>query len=140
MFDNMFTTTKYLKTGLNASMMRTEVIANNMANVNTPDFKASKVEFETMFREALDSKKTEDEFEMRRTRPGHLPFGDSSLELDAVKPIVTEQTDTVMRMDGNNVDIDIEATEQAKNAFYYATLLQKLNGEYSRIRLAISGR
>lgn len=141
MFDDIFSSTKYLKTGLNASMMRGEVIANNIANVNTPDFKASRVEFESMFQEALRKKtEGEDGFAMRRTRPGHLPFGDDTISLDDIEPVVTPLTDKTMRMDGNNVDIDIEASEQAKNGILYQTLLQKLNGEYTRIRLAISGR
>ena len=43
-----------------------------------------------------------------------------------------------MKMDGNNVDIDYENVELAKNTLYYNTLVEKLNSEFSMLRLAIT--
>jgi len=121
-----------LQRGIGASWKRNSVILDNIANVDTPDFKASEVHFEQFFKNAF----REDGFEYKRTRDTHmqLGFGDSNLD-GVVVP-----TDTVERMDGNNVDIDKETTDFAKNAIFYNALLRKVNGQFNQLRTAIKGQ
>jgi len=121
-----------MQKGLSASWMRNAVIRNNIANVETPNFKASVVEFESLFKKAL----TEEGFEGRMTHSGHRELGRGSI--DNVRPMLRESRELSMRMDGNNVDIESENVRLAQNSLYYNTLMEKLNGEIRRLRMAIS--
>ncbi len=131
MIDKIFKSTAYLEKGLDASWTRNEVITNNIANVDTVGFKRSEVEFESIFKEALEN----GSFEAKRTREGHMYMGSS--DLDSISPNVIMDGSTSMRLDGNNVDIDYESAELAKNTIYYNTLIQKLTSEFTRLRMAI---
>lgn len=131
MIKNIFDSTKYLEKGLDAAWLRNQVISNNIANADTPNFKSSSVEFEDVFSAALE----QDGMANKQTRDGHISFSASA---DSVIPVVMENNDTSMKMDGNNVDIDYENVELAKNTIYYNTLVEKLNSEFSMLRLAIT--
>jgi flagellar basal-body rod protein FlgB len=134
MLPDIFRTTDLLQKGLNAAQLRQDTIANNIANVDTPGFKASSVEFESYMKDALEN----DGFEARMTRDKHIVFDDGNA--GDVQPAVVTDNSTSMRMDGNNVDIDSEMSALAKNNIYYNTLVMKLNGELERLKLAIDGR
>lgn len=131
MFDRIFNDTQYLRSGLNASALRNQVISNNIANAETPGFKSSSVEFENMFLNALE---TEGGFRPKATRDKHRT---SSSSIKDVSAAVIQNTNTTMRMDENNVDIDFQNAELAKNQIYYEALIEKLNSEYRRLRMAI---
>ena len=131
MFDKLFSHTNTLQKGLDATALRSKVINNNIANAETPGFKSSSVDFETHFRNALLSQGS---FETKQTRSKHIDFNTS---LDSVTPMVHVNNKTSMRMDGNNVDIDYENAELAKNALMNTALIEKLNGEFRRLRMAI---
>jgi flagellar basal-body rod protein FlgB len=131
MINKIFNSTEYLEKGLDASWKRNEVISDNIANVDTVGFKRSEVQFESIFKEALES----GSFAARRTRDGHMDIGSSSI--DDVTSTITVDGSTSMRLDGNNVDIDYESAELAKNTIYYNTLIQKLTSEFTRLRMAI---
>ncbi len=122
-----------LEKGISASWTRNSVILNNVANVDTPDFKASHVEFETYYKQAIE----EDGFKFKKTRDTHMDIGGADLE-NLQAEIVLED-DTTMRMDGNNVDIDEQMSELAKNTIYYNTLTRKISGQFSQLRTAIGG-
>ena len=122
-----------LEKGLEASKLREQVTAHNIANNDTPDFKRSYVEFEQYLAAALNEEQSE--FEMKRTRRGHsLP---EETDLDGVTPMVIKDNSTTLRMDGNNVDIEHEKVEQAKNQIHYNTLVEQLNSELRRLRIAM---
>lgn len=131
MIDKIFDGTKYLEKGLDAAWTRNQVISNNIANVDTPGFKTSKVEFESVFKTALEG----EGFIAKRTRDKHIAF-DS--DISSVTPRIIQDTGTTMRMDGNNVDIDYENAELAKNQIYYSTLIEKMSSEFSRLKMAIN--
>lgn len=130
---NIFKGVNSLEKGLSASWTRNSVIMNNIANVDTPDFKSSSVEFEDIYKKSLANK--EDGFELKKTRPTHMDIGNPDLE--NVQPVITQNSDTTQRMDGNNVDIDKEMSDLAKNVIYYNALTRKITGEFSKLRMAI---
>lgn len=134
MFDKIFRNTSYLEKGLDAAWMRQQVIANNIANVDTPGFKASRVEFEDYFKSALENEN--DGFKAKKTRAGHMNFGMG--DIDSVTPAVVNNGDMTQRMDENDVDIDYEMAELAKNSLYYNTLATKVSQDLSRLRIAIT--
>ena len=132
MWNNMFKSMDVMQKGLSASWTRNAVIRNNIANVETPGFKASDVEFESLFRKAMEERSLVG----FRTHERHIPLGARSI--DEVVPLIREKRDLSMRMDGNNVDIESENVKMAQNQLFYNTLMEKLNGEIRRLRLAIS--
>lgn len=133
MIKDIFESTKHLEKGLDAAWLRNQVISNNIANAETPGFKSSSVEFESVFAAALDDTSG---FDNKITRDKHISF--SNTDPDGVVPTVVKNSGTDMRMDGNNVDIDYENVELAKNTLYYNTLVEKLNTEFSMLRMAIT--
>ncbi|VBB08103.1 flagella basal body rod proteins signature [Lucifera butyrica] len=120
-----------LQQALEASSLRQKVISNNIANVNTPGFKRSEVTFESRLQEALDDKK----LPLVKTNKRHLPLSTDNGSVISV----AEQNDTSMRTDGNNVDIDVEMANLAKNNIYYNAVAQQLGWYFSNLKSAING-
>ena len=132
MWNNLFKPVDTLQRGLSAAWTRNAVIRNNIANVETPGFKASEVEFETLMARAIEGHG----FVGTKTHPKHIDIGSGNMS--SVVPRIVELKDTSMRMDGNNVDIEAENVKLAQNSLYYNTLLEKMNSEIRRLRMAIS--
>lgn len=123
-----------LKKSLDATLLRHEVIANNIANVDTPGFKRSDVTFKEALKLALEK----DAFKGVQTDPRHIPIGPSNL--DKVEPKVYKEIDTFFKNDKNNVDIDVEMGELAKNSMAYRTLTRLISEKYTSLETSISGR
>ena len=132
MWNNIFRQVDLLETGLAASWTRNAVIRNNIANVETPGFKASDVEFETHMLRSLQGSG----FRGAKTHPGHRDIGSGNIQPANMR--IVERKGTAMRMDGNNVDIEAENVKLAQNSLYYNTLVEKMNSELRRLRTAIS--
>ena len=137
---------------MSAAWTRNAVIRHNIANVETPGFKASDLEFETLLARALEDtgygfrgavthewhidKKG---FIGSKTHEKHLDLGSGVVAgIDNIEPRVVKRENLSMRMDGNNVDIEDENVKLAQNSLYYNTLLEKMNSELRRLRLAIT--
>jgi len=123
-----------LKGAIAAAELRQQVIADNIANVDTPGFKRSEVLFEELLASRMGSRP---KLEARRTHEKHIPFGRQG---SVVRPkLVTDQS-TAMNNNTNNVDIDREMALLAKNQLRYNALIQQLNHEISMLRIGIEGR
>ena len=118
---------------LAAASLRHEVLSNNIANVNTPNFKRSHVRFEDLLKRelGLDSDPL---MKVVRTHDRHFPIPFHG----KVRPVIEQDATTNMRLDGNNVDIDIEMAEVAKNQLYYSTLANQLGGHISKLKSVIN--
>ena len=152
MFDKMFKPTDMMQKGLSAAWTRNAVIRHNIANVETPGFKANDLEFESLLAKAiLDDNKgfrgwSTHEWHVDRkgfiganTHPGHRDIGTGIRDsIDSIEPELVKRKDLSMRMDENNVDIEGENVKLAQNSLYYNTLLEKMNSELRRLRMAIS--
>jgi len=132
MWNNMFRSVDVMQQGLSASWTRNAVIRNNIANIETPNFKASDVEFESLLARALDGTG----FRGAVTHKGHREIGSGNLS--AVEPRIVRREGTSMRMDGNNVDIEGENVKLAQNSLYFNTLVERMNSELRRLRSAIA--
>lgn len=133
LWDDLFASVDLLQKGLQASWTRNSVIRNNIANVETPGFKSSEVEFESLVAAALNGSG----FTGKRTRERHIEIG-ASKDIESITHRVHEVHDTSMRMDENNVDIEAENAKLAQNSIQYNTIMLKLNSELNRIKLAIT--
>lgn len=118
-----------LEQALSASSLRQNVISNNIANVNTPGYKKSEVSFESMLQSAIAGEK----LPMVKTNERHLTLQKNGIP----NPEINAVTNTSIRMDGNNVDIDMEMAELAKNSIYYNAVAQQLGNYFSGIKSAI---
>lgn len=123
----------YLGRGLAAANLRQEVISNNIANVNTPNFKKSDVVFESLLAKELgmDDGKA---LPLVRTHDRHLPVA----PIGGAQATIAEDDTTTMRVDNNNVDIDIEMASLAKNQLYYNAMATQLGGYVSKLRNVIT--
>jgi flagellar basal-body rod protein FlgB len=104
---------------LDVASLRHDVIAANVANINTPGYRQRQVVFEDELAKALQ-------------QPGGAPL--------KVAAKVVESERTPDRADGNNVDIDVEMADLNKNTLLYRTLAQLLTTHIASMRSAISGR
>jgi len=132
MWNNLFRPMDVMQKGLSAAWTRNAVIRNNIANIETPGFKASYVEFESLFAKSLE----EGGFTGTRTHPGHRVIGTG--EIGTIRPLIRQSRELSMRADGNNVDIESENVKMAQNSLFYNTLMEKMNSEIRRLRMAIS--
>jgi len=134
--DHIFSTEAFLvlKNGIGASAQRHEVIANNIANVNTPGFKKSKVTFEGELKTALKSSKSSS---LAHTNSRHISGSVKSTTSVLPKKVLVGGTS--MTLNGNNVDVDEEMTELAKNTIYYNTLNELMKRKFDGLKLASRG-
>ena len=125
----------YLGRGLHAANLRHGVISDNIANVNTPNFKKSDVVFESLLAKELGLDKS-GKLEMVRTNDKHLPIASDS----TASARIERQDNTTMRTDNNNVDIDVEMANMAKNQVYYDAMAKSLGGYVTKVKNAITSK
>ena len=123
-------TSQSVEASLDALWLKTQVISNNMANVDTPGFKASNVSFEETLRTAAGRIQNHDGQEVsasqRAGAKGHYSAR------------VTTDENTSVRLDGNNVVLEREQAELWKSYAQYSYLLDRIKGHYGNIGTAIS--
>lgn len=131
LFDNHSTQTA--QASLDALWLKTQVISNNMANVDTPGFKASTVSFEEVLSQAA---------EKRGGKENGGDGGDSargaSFEGTGFRTTVATHVDSSVRVDENNVVLEEQQSELWKTYAQYSYLLDRLGGHYNNINSAIS--
>ena len=125
----------YLPRGMEAATIRQEVISHNIANVNTPNYKKSNLVFETLLAQELYGEDTKGKLPMARTHDNHLPAANTPF---VAIPTVVQDHQTLMRVDNNNVDIDIEMATLAKNQIYFNALATQMKGYVEKLKNVIT--
>jgi len=152
MLDRLLNQVNILEKGLDASWLKNDVIAGNIANADTPGYKSRSVDFESVFADALADAKTSASSSAQyrsfldevpdQPASSPEPAGRSSrlsgLAAGDLDVSVSTNEDTTLRMDRNNVDIDYEMTELAKNAVMYDTMSYAAAKELGRLKLIIN--
>lgn len=113
-----------LQKTMDYSWLKMQLINTNIANVSTPGYKAKRLVFEDEFQRALV---TEDPAQKAR-------------RIMSNRFKVTEDKAEAVRMDGNNVQIDVENVEMARNQYLYESLVRQMNSEFNKLKTAIGGR
>jgi len=122
-FDSMLSHNKIIGAAMNAATVRSNVINNNIANADVPNFTKSTVVFEELLARELDG--------ARRT---------GNVNLSNITPrVVSNMEGYSFRVDGNNVDIESEMVELYKNAARYDVMANSLMGNYRRINAVLQG-
>jgi len=98
--------------GLDATELRSRTIANNIANINTPNYKRRYVTFEDSLKNEISNAKIE----------------------------VKVDKDSIVREDGNNVDLENEKVNQAAASLQYNALVSLTNTKLAMTKSVIAGR
>jgi flagellar basal-body rod protein FlgB len=123
---NFSGTDSYLQAAMSGLAARQRTIANNVANVDTPGFKASQVNFEAVLNQAVT-----------RAKPGTSV---KQSALDAQMRATTLDDATTSRADGNNVDIDQQMEMLSEANLNYSALTQVMSTRLGILRSVIKGQ
>ena len=116
-----------LNKAADASWKRENVLANNIANVNTPGYKRRDLNFESTLKE-----------ELGRCKHESLDEKINQTDLTKLEPSVyTDLTNYSYRLDGSNVDIDSEEVEFASEQLRYPGITAALNNEFTRMKTVL---
>ncbi len=129
MLKGLYNRIDFYNKALDGTWERNKAISNNIANVNTPNYKRKTVNFE----EQLKSSIKKSSIRLKTTDERHI-----SSNKPEFSPLVIENKNTSNRIDGNNVNIDNENAELAKNNIMYNALISQISGEFKSIKNVIS--
>ncbi|MDR1836260.1 MAG: flagellar basal body rod protein FlgB [Treponema sp.] len=127
-----------LHRGLDASVVRGQVIANNMANADVPNFKRSIVNFESELKRALETEKQKPALELNLTNSKHIPNWKARDYRDVQIRRVLDYTSTYNN-NGNNVDPEQELALFTENQMSNALFAQTVSFEYSQVNQVLRG-
>ena len=130
-------TVDILQRPMDVSLLRQDVIANNIANSDTPNFKRSEVNFETALRDALESEqRVQRSFPAALTNERHIAF-DRQVDYRNVQPRRVLDYQTTAKNNGNNVDIEQESMELLNNQLLYTLMSDALRAKFSQLNLVL---
>lgn len=128
---NIFSSTiNSLENGINYSVQRQKAISQNIANIDTPNYKAKDVSFKSFFTNEINSS-----FTAFKTSSKHIDFKYGQ----ATRNSIIEKSDTTFSQNGNNVDLDTEMSLLAENQIYNQALVDRINGQFSTLKSVIRG-
>lgn len=119
-----------LKKSLDYTWAKKTVITDNIANYDTPGYKAKYITFEDRLKNNIDSLKSK-------------PFikrSDIQNEIDKTKIEIHKSNNQSLRADGNNVDMEAENIELSRTQLQYQALTKQINDQFTRLRTVIDGR
>ncbi|HOC46679.1 MAG TPA: flagellar basal body rod protein FlgB [Spirochaetota bacterium] len=136
--DSLMMRTNYLlEEGLNTESLRRKVIANNIANVDTPHFKRSEVNFESQLKRVIMEQNDENaKLPALMNDRRHIPFF-IPRDIHSVRNRVNLDYSTTYRNDGNNVDIEKEMVDGATTTMRYNAFVTSLNSNYRMLKIAM---
>jgi len=126
-------TLKALTTALNFREMRQELISSNVANANTPGFKAKKMDFEAALARALD---VDGQMQMNVTDGRHHNVGNGGF--NNLDPEIYDDPNGVVSENGNTVDVEAEMARMAENKLMYDALVQLINKKMGIMKYAVN--
>lgn len=110
---------------LDSLWLKQKVIANNLANIDTPGYKSQNVIFEDVLNQALKFSSSQN--------------GSLQEKLMALQPKIVQNNAIQMRQDGNNVDIDEQSLELARTQIQYEYMTRSISDDIARMKYAING-
>lgn len=118
-----------LEKGLSYATLKNKAIAQNIANVDTPNYKTKEVSFKDVF---ADAKKST--ISATRTDARHYDF-----QMTIGKNGVYANENFRSRPNGNAVNMDAEQAKLAENTIYYNALIERINGKFGTLNTVIKG-
>ena len=112
---DIFANINLVNKAIDATLTRKELISQNISNVDTPQYKRLDMDFESVLAKEIKNK------------------GLAHIDLNKLNaPIYTDKQTSSYRMDGNNVDIEVERSEEAKIELRYNTLVTRITAQLNR--------
>ena len=112
---------------------RSSVLAANIANADTPDYKARDMDFSALLQQAQSGQKTQ--LSVAKTSQRHLSVQNTGLNAE-----IKYRNPLHASLDGNTVDMHVEQAKFSENALQYQTSLNFLSGKIRGMMLAIKGQ
>ncbi|MDQ0230540.1 flagellar basal body rod protein FlgB [Metabacillus malikii] len=125
LFSNSIST---LERAIGQSVTKQKVISNNIANVDTPNYKAQEVRFQNTLNGEIDR------LHAFKTNEKHIEFSGTTRGYQ-----IKTSNQTAYQQNGNSVDIDKEMTEMAKNQIQYNALIDRLSSKFNSLKTVIKG-
>lgn len=124
---NAFDYINILDKAADASWTRESLIANNIANADTPGYKRQDIDFQTALKN-----------ELGRYKYTSLDRKIQDVDLTQLNPeVYTDSANYSYRLDGNNVDIDTEQVELASEQIKYQALTTSISSEFQRLQTVL---
>lgn len=128
---NLFSNTiSTLEHALDYSSAKQKVISQNIANVDTPNYKAKDVSFQAVFQDVM-----EQSFEASKSDSRHYDFSSRPSRL----PGIINKQNVNYNENGNSVDLDKEMADMATNQIYYNAVTERINGKFNTLQSVIRG-
>jgi flagellar basal-body rod protein FlgB len=121
----------FMEQGLKLRSQRQQVLATNIANADTPNYKAQDLDFNQALKSALSASSINSG--LAATNPRHVQGATGSIaQVQARKQLQSSA-------DGNTVDMDVEQSQFAENALQYETLVSIINSHFKNINSVMQG-
>lgn len=124
-----------LERALDVSTLRQRTISNNIANIDTPYFKSKQVVFEELLQKEMSGEGTK--LGAYTTDSRHIPFGRVPFRGPGAQIVSNPQA--FVQNNGNDVDLEYEMNQEAKNQIWYNGLVQLTSGYFSKMKSVIDG-
>ena len=112
---DIFSSINVVNKAIDAALVRKDLISQNISNADTPGYKRQDIDFETVLSRELSAK------------------GISGINIDDLKAeVYTDHQTSSYRLDGNNVDIQVERSEEAKVEMRYNALVTRITAQLNR--------
>ncbi|MCY8837859.1 flagellar basal body rod protein FlgB [Bacillus atrophaeus] len=121
-------TIQNLENALGRVNVKQKVITNNIANIDTPNYKAKKVSFQNLLNQESSR------LESVKTDYRHVDFSD-----EGSNGSIVANSNTAYQQNGNNVDIDKEMTDLAENQINYQALVERMSGKFNSLKTVLTG-
>lgn len=132
---NFGRTVDILHRSMDVAMMRRNIISNNIANADTPNFKRSVLNFESELKRAINSERKET-FPAKLTHQKHVPFH-RPVDYRTVKPRRILDYLTTSDNNGNNVDIEEEMMNALHNQLSYDLMTRAVSNQFTQINMVL---
>lgn len=128
---------RFHQTALRLRAERQQVLASNIANADTPNYKARDIDFNSALKQALAQAPAQPAG-LARTSPAHLGAPAGSTTASGVPLLYRNAAQG--SVDGNTVDMDVERNQFADNALRYEASVTFAGGELKKLLSAIQGQ
>ena len=124
----------FLSNALNLRAQRQQLLASNIANADTPNYKAVDINFAQALQHAKGAQQGRLALDTSNTAHLQSPSGNSIGAPELYRAVVQPS------IDGNTVDMDVERAQFTENAIHYQFLIDRLNGQFKTMQTALQGQ
>lgn len=124
-----------MQRSMDVNQLRRRVIANNIANSDTPNFKRSEVNFESEMKRVFEENQVHT-LEARVSDERHIAFNQTR-DYQDVQPSIRLDYLSTTKANGNNVDIEVESMNALQNQLMYELMVSYVNHQFQQMQIAL---